>query len=278
MRAVQRFGSLVIDRETREITVDGQGIHLTNAEFTLLTTLTEHPRRAFSSHHLMRILTGSEWVGETHALQSHVSRLRAKLSGNGVQSRQVVTVHGYGYRFVPEPTPSLSSTVANGVSASQQLDGDSAAYVLLTIERKILWASPGMRHLLGWQFSDIEGTILYDLVHPEDQPAALTARAELNSGLATALMVRMRTVNGDYRDVEVLARPVIGKDGSVMLFLSEYRPAPPDWTSPAAAPTPIRLDSPLQPGNNEEAPPPRSNDTWNHSLGPSANGARAAES
>jgi PAS domain S-box-containing protein len=241
LQGVQRFGLLVINRDTRDVALDGQVLSLTKGEYTLLTTLTEQPRRAFSSQYLMRVLSGSEWVGDTHALQTHISRLRAKLGEAGGRPRQIVTVHGYGYRFVPEPTPALSLTVAKDVKTSQQPNGDSAAYVLLTVERKILWASPGIRRLLGWQLCEIEGTILYDLMHPDDQPAALVARAELTSGLATALMVRMRTTNGDYRNVEVLARPVIGEDASVMLFLSELRLAPPDWTSPTAVPAPIRL-------------------------------------
>jgi DNA-binding winged helix-turn-helix (wHTH) protein len=253
---VQRFGSLVIDRDIREVTVDGNIIHLTNAEYTLLTVLAEHPRRAFSSEHLMRLLTRSEWVGDTHALQSHVSRLRAKLGKSGIQPRQVVTVHGYGYRFVPEPTQTLSSAVGADGHNGQQVNGDSVAYVLLNFERSIVWASPGIHQLLGWQMSDIEGTNLYNLVHADDLLAAFTAREELNAGYATALMVRMRTATGEYCNIEVLARPIIGRDGSIILFLSEYRPAPPDWTGPDVTPSAIRVDLKRRLENDPEGLPP----------------------
>ena len=98
-------GSLIIDRDAREVTIDGQPINLTNAEFTLLTTLADSPRRAFRSEYLTEVLTDSEWVSEVHALQVTVSRLRRKLGESGTQPRRVITVHGYGYRMNPTRDP-----------------------------------------------------------------------------------------------------------------------------------------------------------------------------
>jgi DNA-binding winged helix-turn-helix (wHTH) protein len=255
-QSVQHFGSLVIDRVIREVTVDGLVIHLTNAEYTLLATLAEHPRRAFGSDHLMRILTSSEWGGDTHALQSHVSRLRAKLGESGVQPRQVVTVHGYGYRFVPEPTPTLSSAVTTETNGDKPFGQHAGVYMLLNVDTTIVWASSSVRDLIGWQSSDVEGSALYDLLDPDDLFAVVAARAELNAGYPTALMVRMRTINQEHRDVEVLTRPIIGCEGRVALLLTEIRPAPPDWSAPGSVPSAIRLGRHVKTGVDAESPPP----------------------
>lgn len=99
----QRFGALVIDRDAHEVTLDGTPVPLTKAEFALLSTLAANPRRALSSRDLLRAMWGSEWSADTTALQVHVSRLRAKLNENGSRPRHIVTVHGFGYRFDPDP-------------------------------------------------------------------------------------------------------------------------------------------------------------------------------
>ena len=153
-------GSLVIDRDAREVTIDGQPINLTNAEFTLLITLAESPRRAFRSEYLTEVLTDSEWVSEVHALQVAVSRLRRKLGESGTQPRRVVTVHGYGYRYEPDKGPSLATAMASNEQPFPLDPLTLSAFVVLDSDRKILWASDTFTPLLGWQPSDLQGTVL----------------------------------------------------------------------------------------------------------------------
>lgn len=102
---IQRFGDLVIDHAAREVTLNGQSVGLTPAEFALLSTLASRAGQAISSRDLLEAMWGSEWSTDTTALQVHVSRLRAKLGERGRQSRLIVTVHGLGYRFEPQSAP-----------------------------------------------------------------------------------------------------------------------------------------------------------------------------
>lgn len=100
-RGARVFGSLTIDYEAREVTLDGSPVALTKTEFLLLAALAEVPRRAMTSADLMRAIWGTDWVDDVGALQVQISRLRAKLGESGSKPARITSVRGYGYRFDP---------------------------------------------------------------------------------------------------------------------------------------------------------------------------------
>jgi DNA-binding response OmpR family regulator len=96
-----RFGSVEIDRETREVRRDGERVGLTLKEYELLLTLASSPRRVFTRDELMDRVWGYRAALETGTLSVHVRRLRAKLEPDPAVPRHLQTVWGVGYRFVP---------------------------------------------------------------------------------------------------------------------------------------------------------------------------------
>lgn len=100
-RGTRRFGSLTIDFDAREVTLDGAPLPLTKTEYLLLAALALVPRRAMTSEDLMRAIWGTDWVDDIGALQVQISRLRAKLGESGSQPGHITSVRGYGYRFDP---------------------------------------------------------------------------------------------------------------------------------------------------------------------------------
>lgn len=238
------IGALVIDSDAREVTIDGQPVPLTNAEYTLLSTLAESPRRAFSSEHLTHVLTDSEWVNEVHALHVTVSRLRRKLGESGSQPRRVVTVHGYGYRYEPVQAPDLSAAMTSNAQVAPRDSSTLSAFAIMSLDRMILWASDSFTQLLGWQPADLLGTVLYELIHPDDRPHAMAAREDLNAGLPTAFVIHLRTATGEYRHVEALARPIVGPSGETSAFLGEFRIATAAQATALPVPDPIHANQP----------------------------------
>lgn len=238
---------LVINRESHEVTIDGQPVHLTTAEFTLLTTLADSPRRAFSNEYLTQVLTHSEWVGGIHGLHVTISRLRRKLGESGTQPRRVVTVHGYGYRYEPEKGPSLEAAMTSNEQYFPPDPSTLSAFVVVDLDRKILWASATFTPLLGWQPCDLQGTVLYELIHPDDQPHAMAAREDLNQGLPAAFFFRLQSATGQYRLVETLARPIVDPNGEVTCFLGEFRPATTTQITELTTPDPIHVSKPTTP-------------------------------
>ena len=91
-----RLGSLVLERDTFRVTVQGVPLDLTYKEFELLRYLAERPGRVFTRPALLREVWGYDFYGGTRTVDVHIRRLRAKL---GPEHESLIeTVRGVGYR------------------------------------------------------------------------------------------------------------------------------------------------------------------------------------
>lgn len=94
------FGILRMDREGYRIWVQGQEVDLTALEFNLLLTLYDRRDRVQSRAVLLEDVWGMSADVTTRTVDTHVKRLREKLS----EAREYIeTVRGVGYRFVGHP-------------------------------------------------------------------------------------------------------------------------------------------------------------------------------
>jgi DNA-binding response OmpR family regulator len=92
---VLRFGELGLNRDTREVFLDGRPIRLTPREFELLEVFMLHPRQVMTREVLLDRVWGTDYLGDGNLIEVHVSALREKL---GDQRRQLIrTVRGVGY-------------------------------------------------------------------------------------------------------------------------------------------------------------------------------------
>jgi two-component system phosphate regulon response regulator PhoB len=93
------IGPLVIDRDRHRVEVDGEDVTLTTIEFKLLLILAERRGRLQSRETLLTTVWGYSYVGDTRTVDTHVTRLRAKLGRAGDLIR---TVRGFGYKMEEE--------------------------------------------------------------------------------------------------------------------------------------------------------------------------------
>jgi DNA-binding response OmpR family regulator len=96
-----RVGGLEVDPPSRDVTLGGRRIELSQKEFALLRTLASEPTRVFTKEELLRTVWGFRAIGSTRTLDSHACRLRRKLGAGG--DRFVVNVWGVGYRLIDGP-------------------------------------------------------------------------------------------------------------------------------------------------------------------------------
>lgn len=96
-----RFGTLVIDAQAAQVTVDGTPAPLTAQEYRLLLLLVSSAGRVWERGQLLQRLwdEGGVFV-EDNTLTVTVKRLREKL---GAEGARIATVRGIGYRW--EDTP-----------------------------------------------------------------------------------------------------------------------------------------------------------------------------
>jgi DNA-binding response OmpR family regulator len=92
-------GDLVLDRESRQVTLAGRAIPLTRTEFDLLAAFMSKPRRVWERDTLARLVWHTDWPGGDHVIDVHVANLRRKLGDNTHEGRWIHTVRGVGYRF-----------------------------------------------------------------------------------------------------------------------------------------------------------------------------------
>jgi DNA-binding response OmpR family regulator len=92
-------GDLVIDRDSKKVTVSGQRLELTPKEFDLLVLMASHPGKTYSRHELLEEIWGFAFEEYEHTVTSHINRLRIKLEKNLSKPEYILTTWGMGYRF-----------------------------------------------------------------------------------------------------------------------------------------------------------------------------------
>ncbi|MBP5199578.1 MAG: response regulator transcription factor [Schwartzia sp.] len=101
-RAIQ-CGSLSLFPDESRVLVNDETVALTRKEFDLLCLFAENKGRAFSRDHLLDRLWGWDYEGDTRTVDTHIKRLRAKLSKIPHEDWDIKTVWGVGYAL--EVTP-----------------------------------------------------------------------------------------------------------------------------------------------------------------------------
>ena len=94
-------GKTVLDAEEMSAYVEGNEISLTVREFSILYKMLSYPRRTFSRAQLMDEFWNGESSASLRAVDVHITRIRDKFSS--CEDFKIVTVHGLGYKAVPNP-------------------------------------------------------------------------------------------------------------------------------------------------------------------------------
>ena len=100
--ATLRFGRVVIDFKRYEAKRDGRPVEMTRKEFALLRHLASCEDTVVTRDELLNKVWGLESYPVTRTVDNHISSLRAKLETDPARPVNIQTVHGVGYKFVPD--------------------------------------------------------------------------------------------------------------------------------------------------------------------------------
>ncbi|MDO5377748.1 MAG: response regulator transcription factor [Clostridia bacterium] len=92
-------GSTVLDAEEMSAYVEGREVALTVREFNILYKMLSYPKRTFSRAQLMDEFWDGESSASLRAVDVYITRIREKFSAS--EDFKIVTVHGLGYKAVP---------------------------------------------------------------------------------------------------------------------------------------------------------------------------------
>lgn len=105
-RSALQHRGVVVDLDTREVTVQGEAVELTPTEFDLLVAVISSGRRVRTKADLMLTLRGESFVttymvteADKRTVAVHMGNLRRKLGDDAAEPRWIETVRGVGYRL-----------------------------------------------------------------------------------------------------------------------------------------------------------------------------------
>jgi DNA-binding response OmpR family regulator len=93
------LGELVINRASRNVTLNEKSVDLRPREFDLLTHMAANPGRVYTRDQLLHDVWGFEYIGDTRTVDVHVRWLRLKIEEDPAKPKFLGTVRGVGYRI-----------------------------------------------------------------------------------------------------------------------------------------------------------------------------------
>lgn len=100
----QRLGrlvrdGLVVESDSRSVSLHGNPIDLTPLEFELLLQLIREAGKVLTHRSLLQKVWGPEYGDEVEYLRVYIGRLRRKLEADPARPTRLLTEHGLGYRL-----------------------------------------------------------------------------------------------------------------------------------------------------------------------------------
>ena len=94
-----RFGGLEIDRDARNVSIQGAPCELTSYQFDLLVALAERAGRVLTRDQIMEAVRGRELDAFDRSIDVHMGRIRAAIEVDPKSPKRILTVRGVGYVF-----------------------------------------------------------------------------------------------------------------------------------------------------------------------------------
>lgn len=90
---------LVLDNESKQVSVDGEEVRLTPIEFSILYFLMRNPGRVFSTSQIYERIWEEEAIGADNIVAVHIRHIREKIEINPKEPRYLKVVWGQGYKM-----------------------------------------------------------------------------------------------------------------------------------------------------------------------------------
>lgn len=90
---------LQIQKDSRQVFVNGSEVNLAQKEFDLLLYMAQNPNRVFSREDLFERIWGLDALGDNATVTVHIGRVREKIESDPSNPQYIETVWGAGYRL-----------------------------------------------------------------------------------------------------------------------------------------------------------------------------------
>ena len=98
-KAVYQVGGLVINDDTKQVTVDDEPVKLTPIEYNILLLLVKNQGRVFSIDQIYESIWNEDAIGADNTVAVHIRHIREKIEINPREPRYLKVVWGVGYKI-----------------------------------------------------------------------------------------------------------------------------------------------------------------------------------
>ena len=92
-------GELILDDETKKVTVDGKEVKLTATEFNILKFLLKNKGKVYSIPQIYENVWNEESYGAENIIAVHIRHIREKIEINPKEPRYLKVIWGIGYKI-----------------------------------------------------------------------------------------------------------------------------------------------------------------------------------
>ena len=101
-KAIYQVGGLVLNDETKQVTVADEPVKMTPIEYNILLLLMKNQGRVFSINQIYESIWNEDAIGADNTVAVHIRHIREKIEINPKEPRYLKVVWGVGYKIDKE--------------------------------------------------------------------------------------------------------------------------------------------------------------------------------
>ena len=101
-KATYQVGGLVLNDDTKQVTVDDEPVKMTPIEYNILLLLMKNQGRVFSINQIYESIWNEDAIGADNTVAVHIRHIREKIEINPKEPRYLKVVWGVGYKIDKE--------------------------------------------------------------------------------------------------------------------------------------------------------------------------------
>lgn len=101
-KAIYQVGGLVLNDDTKQVTVDDEPVKMTPIEYNILLLLMKNQGRVFSINQIYESIWNEDAIGADNTVAVHIRHIREKIEINPKEPRYLKVVWGVGYKIDKE--------------------------------------------------------------------------------------------------------------------------------------------------------------------------------
>ena len=98
-KSLYQVGGLVINDDTKQVSVDGETVKMTPIEYNILLLLVKNQGRVFSINQIYESIWNEDAIGADNTVAVHIRHIREKSEINPKEPRYLKVVWGVGYKI-----------------------------------------------------------------------------------------------------------------------------------------------------------------------------------